>query len=238
MNQSIVFVIVTYRPNKKVLDALTKSLSGWPVQIIDNTRHNRGYGGGANEGIRQAVGKGVDWLVVLNQDLRMTRSAVKEFTSILLKSAPAIVGPFAGRLDDKRWTTSVPATKMDYISGSCVAIHRDILEKIGEFYEPYFLYYEEVDFCMRAKRAGFPLRWLPIRDIEHEESVGLGRGSFLHQYYLARNHLLFVERQGPARVKLYEFLRLPKTFFEHIAKREWESLKGIIDYFLRRFGQL
>lgn len=236
--KNVVFVIVTYRPNKKTLDSLVKTLSGWPVIVIDNTRDNRGYGGGANVGTRKALKEGAEWVVVMNEDLTFTKRAVGEFTDLLKKSKPAIVGPFGGSLDQNRWTTILPAQKMDYISGSCIAIHRDVVGKIGAFFAPYFIYYEEVEYCLRAKRAGFPPRWLPIRGIVHEDSKGFGGGSFLHQYYLARNHLLFVERQAPMRVKLYEFLRLPKTLFEHISRREWGALLGVFHYFIRRFGKL
>lgn len=238
MNQFVVFIVVTYRPDKKVLNSLLLALSGWQITIVDNTKNNRGYGGGANEGIKQALKKRAGWIVIMNQDLSMTKYEVRQLADILRKSQPAIVGPFAGRLDLKRWTTIVPAIKMDYISGSCIAIHRDIIEHVGKFFEPYFMYYEEVDFCIRAKRVGFPLRWLPLSGITHKESATMRKGSFLHQYYLARNHLLFVERQALLRVKLYEYLRLPKTIYEHVYRREWGALLGVFHYFIRRFGQL
>lgn len=215
---------------------LQLALSDWNVIVVDNTKNNRGYGGGANVGMRQALKLGAKWMVVMNQDIEMSKESVRTLTDVLKKSQPAIVGPFAGGLDPKRWTTIVPATKMDYISGSVFAIHRDIIDRIGYFYEPYFLYYEEVDYCIRARRGGFPLRWLPISGITHEESVGLGKGSFLHNYYLARNHLLFVERCAPRQVKLHEFLRLPKTIVEYTLKPG--ALLGLFHYFLRRFGKL
>lgn len=219
-----------------MLGDLRAVLEGWEVMIVDNTKNNRGYGGGANAGMKRAMRQGAQWFVIMNQDVKMTKEAVGSFTDILRKSQPAIVGPFAGQLDPKRWTTIVPATKMDYISGSVFAIHRDVIDKIGYFFEPYFMYYEEVDYCMRSKSAEFPLRWLPISGITHEESVGLGKGSFLHEYYLARNHLLFVERCAARSVKLHEFLRLPKTIFEHIVQPG--ALLGLFHYFIRRFGRL
>ncbi len=237
MNQNIAFVVITYKPERKALETLVRSFSGWPVIVIDNTKNNRGYGGGANVGIRQVLKNGAEWVVLMNEDLTFTKEAIREFTDILKKSQPAIVGPFAGSLDPKRWTSILPAKHMDYISGSCIAIHRDVIKQIGTFYEPYFIYYEEVDLCIRTKRGGFPLRWLPIRGIVHEDAKGFGGGSFLHQYYLSRNHLLFVERQAPLRVKLYEYVRLPKTIYEHVARREWGALLGVFHYFIRRFGQ-
>lgn len=236
MNKEIVFIIVTYQPEKNMLGDLRAVLSGWEVIVVDNTKNNRGYGGGANVGMKQAMRQGAQWFVIMNQDVKMTKESVRAFTDILRKSQPAIVGPFAGQLDPKRWTTIVPAAKMDYISGSVFAIHRDVIDKIGYFFQPYFMYYEEVDYCIRARRGGFPLRWLPISGITHEESVGLGKGSFLHEYYLARNHLLFVERSAPRSVKLREFLRLPKTLIERLSNLG--ALIGLFHYFIRRFGKL
>lgn len=238
MNNQIIFVVVAYRAEEKALERLRRAFGWWPVIIVDNTKNNRGYAGGANLGIRKALDQGARWAVVINDDLKITKEFVQRFTDILKKSLPAIIGPFAGKLDQKRWTTILPTTAMGYISGSIFAVHKDIIDKIGYLYDPYFIYYEEVDFCIRAKRAGFPLRWLPLSGITHKESATMRKGSFLHQYYLSRNHLLFVERQALLRVKLYEYLRLPKTIYEHVYRREWGALLGVFHYFIRRFGQL
>lgn len=231
-----IFVIVAYRQNKRVFEGLLRGLSGREVLVVDNTKNNRGYGGGANVGIKQALRQAAEWVVVLNQDLKVSKRAIEEFVEKLKKAPAGIAGPFVGGLDPRRWTTKLPSKRMDYITGSCIAIHRDVFEKAGFFYEPYFLYYEEVDLCMRAKRAGFALTHIPVAGITHEESVSLGRGSLRHQYYLARNHLLFVEHCAPILVKLYEYVRLPKTLWEHERKHEAGAVLGIHDYFLRRFG--
>lgn len=240
MKQKISFIIVAYKPDKKILDALISALSDWDVRVVDNTKYNRGYGGGANVGFGEALQKRTNWIVLVNQDVRITKEGVISFVDALVEAPAGIAGSVIGSLDPKRWTTilgGLPQGEL-YVSGSWFAIHRDILEKIGDFYEPYFLYYEEVDLCMRAKLAGYEIQWIPIKGMQHEESVGLGRGSFLHQYYLARNHLLFVERQAPADVKLHEFFRFPKTLFEHISRREWGALLGIFHYSIQRFGPL
>jgi hypothetical protein len=237
MKKEIAFIVVTYKPDNKMLDALRSALRGHWLIEIDNSKRNLGYAGGANVGIRKALAGGAQWMVVMNQDLSLTSEAVSKFSLSLTKAPLGIVGPFAGGLDPRRWTTMFPSERKEYITGSMIAVHKSVVEKVGFFYEPYFLYYEEVDLCIRAKRAGFQLTHKPIDGISHEESVSLGKGSLAHQYYLARNHMLFIERCAPPQVRLYEYLRLPKTIAEHLGRRERGGALGIRDYLLRRFGQ-
>ena len=198
---------------------------------------NLGYGGGANIGIEQALSLGADWVIIMNQDLKITRKGLKKFADELKRTNPALVGPFAGSLDEKRWTTMLSSKPVDYISGGCMAIHRDVIDKIGNFYEPYFMYYEDADYCIRAKKSGFPLIQSMTSDICHEDNPYQGKGSFLHECYLARNHLLFVERQALLSVKLYEWSRLPKSYSEFLESDNKGGLSGIKDYLLRRFGE-
>lgn len=247
----IVFVIIGYHPDKHVLSALLSALDPHLVIAVNNGKvgqikkqgvevvgggKNLGYAGGSNLGMKTAFGNGARWVVICNQDLIMKKKSVGEFVSALQALPPSITGPFAGGLDAKRMTTIIPSVRVDYITGSCIAIHKKVYESIGNFYEPYFLYYEEVDYCVRAKRAGIPITHLPVDGIRHEESVTLGNDSLAHQYYLSRNHLLFVQRLALARVKCYEFMRMPLTIFEHISRKQWGALEGIRDYFLNRFG--
>ena len=95
------------------------------------------------------------------------------------------------------------------------------------------MYYEDVDFCFRAKQAGFRVCIDTSAKIIHHASSTVGMNSPLMQYYLARNHFLFVENFASSNIKLREFIRLPKTLFE-ARKRKYELL-GIRDYFFRRF---
>lgn len=241
-------MIVTFKPDKKILNQIQASLPKNNVLIVNNNEGKKvGYGGGANEGIKSALKDGAEWVVVMNQDLKITKEAVDEFSKKLEATAPGIAGPFVGRLDQKRWTTilendkdrhaSLAMTDSSYISGSFMAIHRKVFEKIGLFYEPYFMYYEDADICIRAKNAGFSLTQIKVKGISHEESTSLGRGSVAHEYYLARNHLLFVERNATTVVKIHEILRIPKTLYEYNKNKNYGALKGMRDYAIRKFGE-
>lgn len=259
MNKKIVLIVLIYRPNRNVLEVLLRSLSGWPVIVVDNTpgrtqsflrqqtqnvtvisnRQNLGYTGGMNIGIKKALSEGAEWVVLLNDDVKLNKSDIDKLGRTLTQARPAIIGPFPGRLDKLRWTTVYPAadrSHFDYLSGSFLAIHKNVIEKIGLFYEPYFIYYEDVELCLRAKRVGFPLVYIDLIHLKHRDGTTFGKGSLTQEYYLARNHLLFVERNAPALVKLHEYLRLPKTVAEHLLHKNWGALLGLKDYFLRRFG--
>ncbi len=255
MNKKIIFIIVTYNPDKQILNELIRSLQANPLIIVDNgcksniihsdnlllkMKRNLGFAAGANKGIQIALKRSAEWIVILNQDVIISKNDVRKFIHQLCISSPGIVGPVQGVLDAKRWTTILnQKTKgQTYISGSFMAIHRRVLSKVGLFYKKYFLYYEDSDLCIRAQKAGFPLSGIFLPSFRHQESLTLSPNSFEHQYYLARNHLLFVERCAPWKIKLHEFVRLPKTIVEHLIKNERGGYRGVIDYILRRFGPI
>lgn len=251
-NGSIAFIIIAYHPEMESFGALVRDLSGYRTIVIDNgmtlaqsqvgkatllsQTRNRGFATAANIGIHYASARGTKWFVILNQDFSFARSSIPAWVKTLKTLPPCVAGPFSGGLDPKRWTTMLPSDHTDYLTGSCIAIHERVVRKIGYFYTPYFLYYEDADFCVRAKNAGFPLTRVDVGDVSHEESMSLGKGSPLHQYYLARNHLLFVRRLAPFRVKLYEGIRFVKTVAEHILRHETGALAGVRDFVLGRFG--
>lgn len=248
----VAFIIIAYKPKMEAFKRLLLRLKDHTVIIVDNgstltlddvgratllsQMRNVGYAAAANIGIHHASGLGVKWFVILNQDISFTKLSIRNLLKACRTLSPCIAGPFGAGLDASRWTTMLPSERVDYLTGSCLAIHERVVSKIGYFYEPYFLYYEDADYCIRAKLAGFPLTKIAVDEAEHEESASLGRGSRLHQYYLARNHLLFVKRLAPTPVKFYEFFRIPKTISEHIRRREKGALAGIRDYALHRFG--
>jgi N-acetylglucosaminyl-diphospho-decaprenol L-rhamnosyltransferase len=71
----------------------------------------------------------------------------------------------------RRWTVARPMTKLDqpadWICGASMMIRPAVLEAIGGFDENYFLYFEETDFCWRAKQAGFSTWYVPESRVMH-----------------------------------------------------------------------
>ena len=202
------------------------------------TSENLGYTGGMNRGMEFCFRRGAEWVILVNDDLNLSSGSASQFVAKLKKIPHGVAGPFRGRLDPGRWTSVYPVNSgtFDYLSGSFMAIHKNVIKRVGYFWEPYFIYYEDVELCQRAKRAGFPLVYIPLK-ATHVDTTTIQRGSLAHEYYLARNHLLFVERNAPAMVKVHEFLRLLKTFYEHRDRGNPGGEQVVRDYMLRRFGR-
>ena len=59
------------------------------------------------------------------------------------------------------------ACRVDWVAGASMIIRRAVFEAVGLMDENYFMYYEEVDFCRRAARAGWPCWYVPASRIVH-----------------------------------------------------------------------
>ncbi|MGG6294361.1 glycosyltransferase family 2 protein [Leptolyngbya sp. AN02str] len=71
----------------------------------------------------------------------------------------------------KRWIVAPPvvdeACQTDWVAGASMIIRRDVFETVGLMDEAYFMYYEEMDFCLQANRAGWPCWYVPQSRIVH-----------------------------------------------------------------------
>jgi len=81
----------------------------------------------------------------------------------------ARIGPLTWLL--RPWQTAPPprgeAHRCDWVAGACMLVRREVFEQIGLLDEGYFMYYEEVDFCLRAARAGWECWYLPDARVVH-----------------------------------------------------------------------
>lgn len=81
----------------------------------------------------------------------------------------ARLAPLSKLLNDSIVAPPPPSTESDadWVVGASMMIRRKVLETIGLLDDRYFMYYEEVDFCLRARRAGFKIRYVPESVIVH-----------------------------------------------------------------------
>ena len=95
---------------------------------------------------------------------------------------------------------SLPTTH-DWVSGACFAIRRELLDLIGPLDEGYFLYFEETDFCLRAKQAGWSCWVVPQARVMHFEGAATGITASkrrLPEYWFASRRRFFVKAYGIA----------------------------------------
>ena len=81
-----------------------------------------------------------------------------------------------------------------YAHGAAMMVKREVIDNVGVMFEDFFLYYEELDWCERIRRAGYEIWIEPRAKIYHKESVTVGAMSPLKTYYLNRNRIYFMRR--------------------------------------------
>ncbi len=91
--------------------------------------------------------------------------------------------------------------EMDFATGCCFLVKREVLEKVGMFDENYFAYFEDGDFSKRVIDAGFKILYNGDTSIYHKVSQSTGVGSSLTDYYLTRNRLMFGFKYASGRTK-------------------------------------
>lgn len=98
----------------------------------------------------------------------------------------------------------------DFITGCLMCFDQEVIEAIGYFDEKYFLYFEDSDFCVRAKKNNIKLWYDPNILIWHKnaQSTG-GSGSYLHQILQKKAHLRFALKFAPIKTKIHVL----KNFF-------------------------
>ena len=226
-------VVVDNNSSDDSLEQARKSFSR--AHFIKNSE-NFGFSKGNNVGIRWALEKFADYVLILNNDTIIEKATLSELVQAMQRNESfGIVSPvifsadnssvwFAGGTVDwqKMRNNHIYEVKSDspypseYISGCAMLVKKDVFIKIGIFDERFFLYYEDADFSMRAKKAGFDLLIVPTAHIKHlEQSNGKNK---LKTYWLVLSGLMFFYTYSPSRLWLffYVFLRKTKNFCDRI----------------------
>jgi hypothetical protein len=200
------------------------------LKVIKN-KENSGFAGGNNIGIEFALKNGADYVLLLNQDTevepdflnKLIEEGEKE-TKIGLLS-PLIfwkrtkqVWFSGGRIS---WWNMKTFHEFDlvegesfetaFLTGCSLLIKRAVLEKIGLLDDKFFLYWEDVDYSVRAKKAGFKIKVVPESVIYHfEASNELNKNKV---YWLVLSGLIFFKKNtsGILRLWIWFFIQLRKA---------------------------
>ncbi len=123
-------------------------------------------------------------------------------------------------------------SETDFVTGCAMMLKREVFERIGLFDKRYFLYWEDNDFCQRAKRAGFKVVYVPQASMWHKNASSSDKpGSTTHQYYQTRNRLLFGMKYGQLRTKFALFRESLRFLLAGGIKQQ-----AVSDFYLRKFG--
>ncbi len=217
------------------------------VRLADNL----GFAGGANEGIARAFADGAQQVVLLNDDVLVEAGCVEalaEAAGATGAASPRIEGPpgiaFAGgELELVRGFGRHVDGARDYLSGACLCISRGAWNAVGPFNDQLFLYYEDVEWCLRARSLGVPLT--VVLDARATHSGGASSGGAEGEtwaYYSTRNRLWLLEVERGARVaareaaktRLRARMRTVQPARRAVARAK---LAGVLDWSERRMGR-
>lgn len=101
-----------------------------------------------------------------------------------------------------RWMVAPPppnhAMRTDWVPGASMLIRRAVLEQIGLLDENFFLYYEDVDFCLRARQAGWETWYVPTSCVQHRAgaSVSLRTDARMPRYWFDARRYFFLKHHG------------------------------------------
>lgn len=231
----------------------------YPMVKVIRSPQNLGFAGGNNLGIKAAHGR---YMFFLNNDtvLRHQTSDIRPLIDRLESSdkigavCPKIrfswehhpiqyagytpLSPITmrnhaigfGEDDHGQYDTPYPTP---YAHGAAMMVKREVIDKAGFMPECYFLYYEELDWSMMIRRAGYDIWYEPACTIYHKESQTTGQASALRTYYVTRNRLLFVRRNNRSHTRYVTYLYLiivvaGKDLLKHLLQRRTDLAKATI----------
>ena len=262
LNDETIEVIVV--DNASTQDEATELEKRYPLIIVIRSDKNLGFAGGNNLGIKAAHGK---YLFFINNDAILPQPSALSLLITRLESSDQIgmvcpkirftwgkqpiqyagYTPLSkitlrnksigfGEQDNGQYDTPHPTP---YAHGAAMMVKREVIEKVGMMPECYFLYYEELDWSMMIRRAGYEIWYEPACTIFHKESQTTGQMSPLKTYFITRNRLLFAQRNAQKDTKYLTYVYLiivvaTKDISFHLLRGKFNLacavIKGITDF--------
>lgn len=232
------------------------------ITLIENDE-NLGFAEGSNVAMKHALEKGTGYVFLLNNDTIVDKGLLKELVKVA-ESDPKIgvVGPKIYFYDNPKMIWSTGGTinfvkgkadpigigvtdegqfdkldDRDCISGCALLAKREVLDKVGLFDPIYFAYYEEIDWCVKAMKAGYKMTYVPKARLWHKVSQSTRKDDSFRAYLYTRNRLIFMRKHAKTLDKLvftiwfflYEF---PRFFMGAIVRARFDLAKA----YLRAIG--
>ncbi|MBB6269811.1 hypothetical protein HDF26_000238 [Pedobacter cryoconitis] len=191
----------------------------YPGLIYIRSEKNLGFAGGNNLGIHAAKG---DFLLLLNNDTEITPNLIDVLSTELENDKEiGLISPLILYYDQPEIIQYAGFTEMNYITcrnrgigsmdtnkgqydkisretgfchGAAMMCRREDLLSVGLMEEQFFLYYEELDWCEKFKRAGKKIWFTGHTQIFHKESMSVGKESIIKTYFMTRNRMLYIRR--------------------------------------------
>lgn len=211
----------------------------FPHLHLIETEENLGFAGGNNVGLRYALKQGYSYVVLLNNDTLVSPNFLEEMHACMVQRPNCgVVQPLILFLHDPkkiwsaggRWhaflgiartlgdraevaTYTPPSSALDWATGCCMLVSKEAIIQAGVLDEQYFAYFEDVEWSLRIRNAGFGLALAEKAIIYHEAGAASkkkhaeGTLSATVFFYHVRNQFFLLRQLGLAQAIPYHFLR-------------------------------
>lgn len=219
-NQTVVpsvVVVDNASPDDSFL-TLQKSLFGRTNITLLRANDNDGFAAGNNIGIKYALKKNAEYILLLNNDTITDPQLIESFlrnTSPDTAISPRInyyskkntIWYAGGRIEHltarakhigqnqiDTYNNNTSPVPTDFLTGCCIWLPVSVIMNVGFMDEDYFMYIEDVDFSLKLKEHGIKLVFLPEALIWHKVGASSGTGSKFTEYYGNRNRILLLRK--------------------------------------------
>jgi GT2 family glycosyltransferase len=207
---------------------------------------NLGYAAGNNLGIRFALERMADYVLLLNNDVEVEGDFLLRMVEISERNEKiGIVGSVIFNQDNRdvwyaggkiSWLTMKTRHervisddndfKTEFITGCSMLVRKEVFKKIGLLDEDFFLYWEDADFSVRTRKAGFEVRVAAKSWVYHHEKSQKNLPE--KNYWLVISGLLFFRKNSPLWLKpwifIYVGIRKIKNFVDLLTKKNDDAL--------------
>jgi GT2 family glycosyltransferase len=243
-------LLVENSTEQSVLDAIRQQL---PETEILESKKNLGYAGGNNAGIREALERRYEYILLLNNDVVLESDVLEKLVQMMEQETEcAACQPLVTYFDDERMLWSA-GTEMYFgyprlylkdaalrkksnfqppfgLVGCALLLRASAVRNVGMLDETLFLMHEETDWCIRAMKKGYSLGVAGDAMVQHKVSRTLGSLSKMYLYYAGRNWLLVGKKHfnwlNYGYILLTEVaVRIPYYTYHLVKKRQLPLLR-------------
>jgi hypothetical protein len=234
-------------------NSVARVAAEFPDVIQIENGANLGYTVANNVGISRALELGSDYIFLLNNDTVVDAHMLSQLVAVAESDARiGVVGPTmlyfdqpeviwcAGnsidwsngetyRMQDGSHVSAIEKDlprDVDFITSCAISIKRAVFDDVGFMDERFFIYYDETDWFVRLRAAGWRAVYVPQARMWHKVSATMGESSPRTDYYMIRNKFLFLAKNLKGTERAMALLRLGMRNSKDVAAYTFKSHGG------------
>jgi hypothetical protein len=234
-------------------NSISEICAAHPEVLLLRSQTNLGFAGGNNIGIRHALAHGADYVWLLNNDTEPAPSALSELVAKAMTNAkigavasvcyyfdaPSKVQVWAGTRVNLwiGYTRNSTVPRIDdwfeALYGASLLSKREAIEEVGLLDDGFFLLWEETEFCLRLRYAGWLLAAAPNSSVLHKVGSSTGGNKLITDRYFTTSGLRILRLHSPfpyLSMALFLAMRIARRVFTLQLSRCVRVLEGIQDY--------